>query len=327
MRRCTVPCKTRENVQSLLQPRASAEDDRTTEVDRPQLGARPSSYDAVSNDGQASVGERIASSMATLTTAERGLAEHLERHRRELAYASAAQVARELGVSASTAVRFAQALGFEGWPALQQALRAELHGREGLVDLAPTEPGFLSSYVDSQMRNLAFLAAQADEMEAAAETLASATTVWTVGDRTSAYVSGFARHFLRMVRPDVRSIDAEPGAVPDHLLDVEADHAVWLVATSRYARRTVRIARHLSGRAPIVVMTDEGASPLLPYATVRLRFATDSVSSLRSDVAAFATAHALVLAVARRVPGARARLERAEALWDEFELFHKEEPR
>ena len=310
-------------MQAPLQPRASTEDDSARDLDPSRIAAHLASE----ADGRVTVGERIASSLATLTVAERTLADHLVRHRRELAYASAAQVARELGVSASTAVRFAQTLGFEGWPALQHALRAELHGLERLVDLAPRESDFLASYVDSQTRNLAFLVTQAHDVEAAAEILATAPTIWTVGDRTSAYVAGFARHFLRMVRPDVRSLDAEPGAVPDHLLDVEPDHAVWLVATSRYARRTVRLARHLAGRAPIVVMTDEGASPLLPYATVRLRFATDSVSSLRSDVAAFATAHALVLAVARRVPGARARLERAETLWDEFELFHKEEPR
>lgn len=262
-----------------------------------------------------------------LTAAERTIAEYVDRHLRELAYASAAQVARELGVSASTAVRFAQALGFDGWPALQRALRDEAYERHRLVDLAPDEDSFLAAYVETETRNIAFLTTQSAELEAAAAMLASASTVWTVGERGSSFVAGFARHFLRMVRPGVRTLDAEPGAVPDLLLDVAQGDVVWLTSIARYARRTVRLARSLHGRVPIVLLTDEGASPLLPYATVRLRFAAESVSSLRSDVAAFATAQALVLAVARRVPGARDRLERAESLWDEFEVFHKEEPR
>src|SRR5690606_10713388 len=104
----TVPCNTRGNVQAPLQPRASTEDDSARDLDPLRIAAHMASE----ADGGVTVGERIASSLATLTAAERTLADHLVRHRRELAYASAAQVARELGVSASTAVRFAQTLGF-----------------------------------------------------------------------------------------------------------------------------------------------------------------------------------------------------------------------
>ena len=272
-----------------------------------------------------SLQERLASVAGSLTSSQRSLATHLARHRRELAYASAAQVARELDVSASTVVRFAQQLGYDGWPSLQRALREELRESDRLVGLPPESAHFLDEYVEVQVRNLRFLATQADAIEEAARTLAAARTVWLAGDRASSYIAGFAAHFLRMLRPGVRLLDGGSSAAVDRLLDASEEDAVWLTSMRRYSRRSLALARHLAGRMQVVLLTDEVTSPLSPYANTRVYFAPDSVTALRSDVGAYATAHALVLAVARHVPGSRGRLARAEALWDEFELFHRED--
>src|SRR5690606_28410611 len=99
-------------------------------------------------------------SPARVARAGRGSKGPPARHRRELAYASAAQVARELGVSASTVVRFAQQLGYDGWPSLQRALREELRESDRLVGLPPESAHFLDEYVEVQVRNVRFLATQ-----------------------------------------------------------------------------------------------------------------------------------------------------------------------
>lgn len=268
---------------------------------------------------------RLASLADSLTASQRALAERLLRRPHELAYASAAQVARELGVSASTVVRFAQLLGHDGWPALQRRLREELRDGDRLVGLPPESPSFLDEYVEVQVRNVRFLATQAEAVDQAARTLAAARAVWVAGDRVSSYIAGFAAHLLRMLRPDVRLLSGGVSATVDSLLDVAPDDAVWLTSMRRYSRSSVALGRYLSGRAKLVLLTDEVTSPLSPYADTRVYFAPDSVTALRSDVGAYATAHALVLAVARHVPGSRDRLARAEALWDDFELFHREE--
>ncbi|MCK9520803.1 MAG: MurR/RpiR family transcriptional regulator [Dehalococcoidia bacterium] len=263
--------------------------------------------------------------VAQLTPAQRTVADHLAHRQRELAYASAAQVARELGVSPSSVVRFAQLLGYDGWPALQAELRLQLYASRRLVDLAPESAEFLGQFVSAQSRNLAFLSSQAEAIEEAAGLLASARVVWLSGDRSSSFIAGYAAHHLRMLRPDVHLLEGGVANFSDKLLDASPRDALWLTSMSRYSRNSVALARHLERRVPIILLTDEATSPLIPYADTRVLFATESITSLHSDIAAYATAHALVLAVARQVPGARARLEQAEALWDEFELFHKED--
>lgn len=268
--------------------------------------------------------ERLAPVAGGLTTAQRTVAKHLSDRQRELAYASAAQVARELDVSPSTVVRFAQLLGYDGWPALQEELRADLYASRRLIDLAPSSSEFIGKFVASQTRNIRFLAGQAHAIEVAAKLLAEARTVWLGGDRSSSHIAGYAAHHLRMVRPNVHLLEGGAAGFSDHLLDFTSDDVLWLTSMSRYSRNSVALARHLKGRLPIVLLTDEAASPLAPHTDTRVLFAFDSITSLHSDIGAYATAHALVLAVARQVPGVRTRLKQAEALWDEFDLFHKE---
>lgn len=267
---------------------------------------------------------RIDACYPSLTPAERQIADHISGHYRELAYAGASQLARELGLAVSTLVRFAQKLGYPGYPNLQAALQREYGQQHRLVDLVPQGPDFLPAYVETEMANLRHLASQGAALAAAADLLAAADRVWVTGDRTSAFTAALGRHLLRMVRPSVSFLGAQAGDVPDDLLDVAPGDAVWVVSMSRYSRRTFRLAEYLHGRLPLVLMCDEHPSPLLPFATVRLRFATDSVTGLRSDVGATAAAQALVMAVAQRIPDAAGRLERAEDLWGEFDVFYKE---
>lgn len=275
---------------------------------------------------EGSVRERIQRHYGALTLAERRIADHLSHRYRELVYANASQIARELDLAPSTIVRFAQKLGFDGYPALRSALQGEFQAQHRLTELAPSGLDFLPDYVRTEMENVAFAATQAAEITRAAQLLADADRVWVTGNRASHFTAGLAHHFLRMIRPDVRVLDALPGDYPDVLLEIAPGDVAWVVSMSRYSRRTFRVAEHLYGSTPIVLMSDEHASPLLPFATVRVRFATNSVTSLRSDVGAIATMQALVMAVAQRTVGAADRLKRAEDLWRDFGVFYTEVP-
>lgn len=274
---------------------------------------------------EGSVREAISRHYPSLTYSERRVADHLTHHFRELAYANASQIARELDLASSTIVRFAQKLGFDGYPSLQVALQNEVQAQHRIVDLAPSGSDFLPEYVRTEVENVEFLATQATELSQAAELLAGANRVWVIGERASYFTASLGHHFLRMVRANVRLFNAQAGDYPDSLLEIAEGDVAWVVSMSRYSRRTFEIAKHLYGRVPVVLQSDEHASPLLPFAAVRLRFATSSVTSLRSDVGGVATAQALVMAVAHRTAGAADRLKRAEDLWRDFGIFYKED--
>src|SRR5690625_923015 len=62
-----------------------------------------------------------------LTPQERRLARRLVERLEQWGYLSSSELARELGVHRSTVVRFAQAVGYRGYPELQEAVREAYH--------------------------------------------------------------------------------------------------------------------------------------------------------------------------------------------------------
>lgn len=268
--------------------------------------------------------ELISERADSLTPSERQIADRLLSEPVTSGFASASELARQLGISASTVVRFAQSLGFSGWLELQGALKHESSERQRLIEMAPSEERFLSAFVNVEAENLRYLLGQDEELDASAQLLADASQVWLVGNRASQFVAGTAHHFLNMTRPGVRLLQTN-GATPDALLDVGPGQAALVVSIARYSRATYDLASYLARHMPIVLLTDEFASPFLALATTRLRVGTAGISSWKSTTAAFTMTQALVMAVARKTPAARERLAQAEQLWSDLGTYLEEE--
>src|SRR5690349_7686037 len=73
--------------------------------------------------------ERLAEQAAHLPKRLRQVAAFLTEHPDEMALGTAATVASRAGVQPSTLVRFAKALGYDGFSALQQVFRASIRER------------------------------------------------------------------------------------------------------------------------------------------------------------------------------------------------------
>jgi len=69
--------------------------------------------------------ERILASFAELPPKQRLLARFFLDHENEVAFASANSISEQAGASPATVVRFCRALGYEGYPDLQAAVRAQ----------------------------------------------------------------------------------------------------------------------------------------------------------------------------------------------------------
>src|ERR1700754_969136 len=68
---------------------------------------------------------------------QKDVAQYIVDHLDEAAFQTAEELARRANTSSSTVVRFSQALGFEGFPELQQAARDEYRRQMGGGNGAP----------------------------------------------------------------------------------------------------------------------------------------------------------------------------------------------
>src|ERR1700753_1324329 len=83
----------------------------------------------------------IQSRFEEFSRSQKDVAQYIVDHLDEAAFQTAEELARRASTSSSTVVRFSQALGFEGFPELQQAAREEYRRRapasNGTAAVAP----------------------------------------------------------------------------------------------------------------------------------------------------------------------------------------------
>src|SRR5467141_3057986 len=102
--------------------------------------ATPATPAAKSSSGERqALSAYIRSRFEDFSRSQKDVAQYIVDHLDEAAFQTAEELARRANTSSSTVVRFSQALGFEGFPELQQAARDEYRRR------APDSAGTLTA--------------------------------------------------------------------------------------------------------------------------------------------------------------------------------------
>jgi DNA-binding MurR/RpiR family transcriptional regulator len=237
---------------------------------------------------------------------------------------TAAGLAQEARVSPPTVLRFAQSLGFSGFPDLQRALREELRLRSSgpIVRIDDAIPGgsardtvlhFARAQSDQAVESLARI--PESSYEAAVAALADpGKRVVLAGGRFSYLVAYHLGLHLEQLRPGVRMINDPEGRDLGTVLDLSRRDVVVLFDFHRYQRSAQNLATAAQRRgATLVLVTDSLACPIAPRADVVLDVASDAGQTFQSMSAAFLlTEQLLTLVVDRIGEPARTRL----ALWD-----------
>ena len=238
---------------------------------------------------------------------QKDVARYIVDHLDEAAFQTAEELARRASTSSSTVVRFSQALGFEGYPELQQAAieeyrtRAdEQNGAGQLFDFDHSE--FESSLaadhtnVEATARNLT-----REQVEACVTALGSAHRVMIVGVDQMAFFASYLRHLLALL--DIR---AEVVASPrqdsiTRLSRVDEDTLVIAFSAGRahpLVVRAMKLARHR--RAHTLSISDATLSEVGEHAELTLYYSSNSPSFTRSNAALLGVIQALAHGVYAR---------------------------
>src|SRR5438309_3721358 len=140
---------------------------------------------------------------------QKDVAQYIVDHLDEAAFQTAEELARRASTSSSTVVRFSQALGFEGFPELQQAARDEYRRRPNTsagaaVAVAPLfsldhtefESALASDHVNVEetARKLS-----RNAVEAAVDAIVKAEKVLIAGTDQMAFFASYMRHLLMLL--------------------------------------------------------------------------------------------------------------------------------
>jgi DNA-binding MurR/RpiR family transcriptional regulator len=250
--------------------------------------------------------DEIRQRFEEFSRSQKDVGQYIVDHLDEAAFATAEELARRANTSSSTVVRFAQALGFEGFPELQSAARDEYRrGRdsspEGLVRMV-TPPLFPLDQTDfegalaADHLNIEATARELDrdEVEAAINAIAKAKLIIVCGTDQMAFFASYLRHLLMLLdfRVELVASPSQEGLArlaklndKSLLVGFSAGRASALVT------RAMRLARH-RGSATIAI-SDATLSELARYADQRLYYSSNSPSFVRSNGALLALIQAL----------------------------------
>jgi DNA-binding MurR/RpiR family transcriptional regulator len=271
------------------------------------------------------VADIVRGRMAQLRRAERKVARTLLADYPSAGLSTVADLAARASVSGPTVVRFAQAIGFDGFPSVQARLRAELTRRSTGPLARATQAPDVGSQSELLVRRARELTAGAldslarippSDLDATVELLGDPSRrLFLAGGRFTHMLAEYLASHLEQLRPRVRYLPDPLGADLGQVLDVSRRDVYLLFDVTRYQRSIVELARVVRRHnATIILITDEQLSPAAADADIVLPTSVDSPSPFDSLSTAFALAELLVVPVMDRLgESARTRM----ALWED----------
>jgi DNA-binding MurR/RpiR family transcriptional regulator len=217
-------------------------------------------------------------------------------------FASAGDLASEAGVNSATVVRFAQALGFRGWPEFQMHFRHRYLGSllpsDVLRDHQPREeesPIRAAFQQDEENLRASVASLDFDSAEKVAKLIVAAPRTVVVSSGSYAAVGLVFSHLARFMGYDV-TLEMRGGAnLVAELGRLREGDCLFAISFWRLNREVVLAAKSARGRGiSTVSITDSVFSPLALASDHALIVPTEGVSFFQSSTAAISLVHGLL---------------------------------
>ena len=266
---------------------------------------------AEANHGHQALSAYIRVRFDQFSRSQKDVAQYIVDHLDEAAFQTAEELARRANTSSSTVVRFSQALGFEGFPELQQAARDEYRRRPpgtGEAVAAPTplfsldhtefEAALASDHVN--VEDTAHKLSRSD-VEAAIDAIVSAEKVLIAGTDQMAFFASYLRHLLMLLDLRAEIVASPSQEALGRLSRIDSTTLVVGFSAGRphpLITRTMKLARHR--KATTLAITDATLSEVARLARIRLYYSSNTPAFVRSHTALLSLVQALAYGVYAR---------------------------
>ncbi|MBO4836839.1 MAG: MurR/RpiR family transcriptional regulator [Clostridia bacterium] len=276
---------------------------------------------------------RLNKSGCKLSKSHRRISDYIVQHYEKAAYMTASRLAEEAGVSESTVIRFATALGYEGYPQLQTSLRELVRHRltatqrfEMTGDISGEN--VLATVLRADMQNIRSTIEEIDSaafMEAV-RVISSGRRIFVLGLRSAAPLAEFAGYYLHFIFDDVRVVAAGNIDVFEAISRIESGDVLLGISFPRYSSRTIEAMTYARSRhAQVIGLTDGPMSPLHEAADICLSVRTDMASFVDSMAAPMSVINALLVALGLKNRNVLAeRFRQLEEVWDAYSVYMNE---
>lgn len=287
--------------------------------------------------------EKIKERYQSLSKSQKKIADYILEHFEQAAFLNAAKMAETVGVSESTAARFASCMGYASYGEMQRDMLGAIQARFSSEEYGRREIPALSKGNDlADVTNLIKNVLEADAgnildsiplidtgaFHTATHILMNARSVYIVGLRTCAPLAEFLRFYLNMFRENVLVVNTTSiSETFEQMIHVSAKDAVVGLSFPKYSMRTLKAMEFANERnAQIISITDSEYSPMNLYSSCNLWAKSSMTSIVDSLTAPLSVINALVVSMSVNY---RERLKEnlrcMEEVWNDFQTYEDDE--
>ena len=277
--------------------------------------------------------DRLNQSGKRLSKGHRKIAQYIIEHYEKAVFMTASKLGESVGVSESTVVRFASAMGYEGYPQLQRSLQELVSHRltanqrfEMATEIDPREA--LGVVLKSDMQNLRATMEQMDAavFEDVVNRLLSAKSIYVMGLRSAAPLAQFMGYYLNYIFDNVHLVSSGATDVFEEISKLKENDVLVGISFPRYSTRTLEAMRFAKRcGAQVVAITDGPMSPLADMADATLTARTDMASFVDSLAAPLSLINALLVALGlHRKDALKEHFRQLESIWETYEVYLEE---
>ena len=274
--------------------------------------------------------QRLNHSGKRLSKSHRRIAECIVTHYDKAAFMTASKLGEYVGVSESTVVRLAAALGYDGFPQLQKALQELIRHRltatqrlEMTGDMGHAQ--VLNKVLKTDIQNIRTTLDELDlaTFDAVIESILQARNLYVLGLRASAPLAEFFGHYLNFIFPNVHTVTSGVSDVFEQIARISDEDVLIGISFPRYTSHTVKAMKFARSRgATLIAITDGPLSPLHAEANLCLMAKSDMASFVDSLAAPISLINALIVALSqRRRTQVTDYFDKMENIWSEYRVY------
>ena len=275
----------------------------------------------------------IQSQYTRFSKGQKLIAQYILKNYDKVAFMTACKLGEAVGVSESTVVRFANALGYSGYPKLQDALQEVIKNklttvqRVDMVKEFNDDSAILKKIVKSDMDNIKDTLEEIDEkaFEEAANRILKAKRIYIVGMRSSFTIAQYLGFYLGIILDSVHVIRTDMGDAFEQVVKINEDDVLIAISFPRYSKKSYQIVSYAKEKgAHIVSLTDSLFAPVASLTDNLLLVKSNMVSFVDSLVPALSIANALIVSVGmKEKEDIKQHFDDLEAIWEKYSVYDK----
>ncbi|MEG2789552.1 MAG: MurR/RpiR family transcriptional regulator [Romboutsia sp.] len=266
-----------------------------------------------------------------LSKGQKLIAQYLISNYDKVAFMTASKLGEEVGVSESTVVRFANALGFSGYPKLQDALQELIKNKLTTVQRVEMNQEYsddckiLNKVLKSDIDNIKHTLEDLDEdvFQQASDKLLNARKIYILGMRSSFSVAQYLGFYLDIILDNVHIIRMDMGDAFEQVVRVTEDDVVVAISFPRYSKKSYQIVEYAKGKgAHIISITDSLFAPIATTADTTLLVKSNMASFVDSLVPALSLCNALIVSIGmKEKEDIKSYFDDLEQIWEKYSVY------